>query len=222
MSVKSSKNRVIIRSKSALAIELSKLEGFYEGKVRLEQYPTPSEIAADLLWNAYYLGDIEGKVIVDLGSGTGILGIGALLLGAKKVYFVDIDESAMNIAKTNFSKVESESSTIGDTEFILGDIGEFKVKVDTIVENPPFGVKVRHNDRYFLENAFRLGNIVYSLHKSETKSYLGGFSDKKSFDISHEYRYKFGLSSTMKFHVKKMHYIDVSCFRFSRRENEVK
>jgi len=216
MSVKSTDNRVHVRSKSDLAVRLSRLKGFYEGKVRLEQYATLSEIAADLLWNAYLLGDIEGKVIVDLGCGTGILGIGALLLGAKKVYFVEIDENALNIAKSNLSTVKSESLP---SEFILGDIGDigkFEVEIDTIVQNPPFGVKVRHNDRYFLENAFKLGKIVYSLHKSETKGYLEGFSDKKDFEITHEYRYKFGLSSTYSFHVKKMHYIDVSCFRFCR------
>ena len=40
-------------------------------------------------------GDIEGKVVCDLGSGTGVLAIGASLLGAASVKGVEIDEKAV-------------------------------------------------------------------------------------------------------------------------------
>jgi len=72
-----------MHTKSSLAIELSNLNVFSKAKVKLEQYPTDSEIAADVLWNAYMKDELKGKTIADLGCGTGILGIGALLLGAK-------------------------------------------------------------------------------------------------------------------------------------------
>ena len=211
------KNKSKTGSKSALAIELSRLEGFYEGKVRLEQYTTPSEIAADMLWNAYLLGDIEGKVSVDLGCGTGILGIGYLLLGAKKVFFVDIDENALSIAKNNIMKVKSEDSP---SKFILGDIGVFKEKVDVVVENPPFGTKVKHNDTYFLEKAFKLANTIYSFHKSETLGYLEGFALKRGFEITHKFDYNFPLSSTYEFHRKRLQKINVTCLRFCRRQEQ--
>src|SRR3989338_8397937 len=107
-------------SKSSLAIELSKLKVFESPKVRQEQYPTDSEIAASVLWNAYILGDLEGKVIADLGCGTGILGIGALLLGAKKVFFIEVDKKALETAKMSFLKVKSETSSLGEAEFMLG------------------------------------------------------------------------------------------------------
>src|SRR3989344_2106994 len=97
-----------IGSKAGLARILSGLRMFDEAKVRLEQYTTDGETAADILWNMYILGDIDGKVIVDLGTGTGVLGIGAGLLGAKRVILVDIDKTALNIAKENISKVKSE------------------------------------------------------------------------------------------------------------------
>ena len=61
-----------IRSKSGLAIVLSKLKTFEKPKVRVEQYSMDSEIAAEVLWNGLYRGDIQ-KVIVDLGCGTGML-----------------------------------------------------------------------------------------------------------------------------------------------------
>ena len=62
-----------IGSKSSLAVALSKLKGFEKPKVKKEQYMTDSEVAADILWNAFMDGYIDDKTIADLGSGTGIL-----------------------------------------------------------------------------------------------------------------------------------------------------
>ena len=84
-----------VGSKSGLAMVLSCLEGFKSPKVRQEQYIMDSEICASILWNAYLLNDIEGKGIADLGCGTGLLGIGALLLGAKQALFADSDEKSL-------------------------------------------------------------------------------------------------------------------------------
>lgn len=46
----------------------------------------------------------DGDSILDLGCGSGILSIGALLLGAKKATAVDIDENSVRIAKENAEK----------------------------------------------------------------------------------------------------------------------
>ena len=67
--------------KSKLAIVLSNLETFRDPSAELEQYSFDVQSASTVLWNAYQLGDIEGKSVGDFGCGTGILGIGALLLG---------------------------------------------------------------------------------------------------------------------------------------------
>ncbi len=45
--------------------------------------------------------DLTDKVIIDYGCGSGILGIAALLLGAKQVYSVDIDPQAVLATKQN-------------------------------------------------------------------------------------------------------------------------
>ena len=205
-------------SKGRLARVLSRLDGFSEGKVKFEQYITDSEIAADILWKAYSLGDIYGKSIADLGCGTGVLGIGTILLGAKRVFFIDIDKTALEIAKSNYSKVKSESLKINiepesEVTFVEGEINSFKTKVDTIIQNPPFGTKVRHNDRIFLENAIEVADIVYSLHKSETLDYLKGFISKKGKTITHIWNYKLPLKQTYSFHTKRIERIDVSCIR---------
>ena len=207
-------------SKSRLAILLSNLEVFKDPKVRQEQYPTDSEVAASVLWNAYILGDIGGKVIADLGCGTGILGIGALLLGADKVSFIDMDKEALEIAKTNILKVESESleynGLISKAEFICRDVREVNTKVEVVLENPPFGTKVKHSDRLFLEKALETAPIVYSFHKSESKSFLEGFAAKKNARITHIWDFEFPLKASFEFHRRQIHRINVSCFRLEK------
>ena len=203
-------------SKSRLAIALSGLEGFKEPKVREEQYLMDSEVGASVIWNAYLLGDIAGKSIADLGCGTGILGIGALLLGAKQVYFIDLDGKALEIAKNNILKVKSEGYSLGKAKFIYQDIGRLKLRVDVVLQNPPFGTKQRHNDVFFLEKALETAEVVYSFHKSESKAFLERFSAKKNAKITHIWNFKFPLKATFSFHRRQIHRIKVSCFRFER------
>ncbi|MBI2110499.1 methyltransferase, partial [Candidatus Woesearchaeota archaeon] len=129
-------------NKKSLAVILSRLEKIPSKNIFLEQYETDSEFAAKLLWSAFLHGDIKGKVIADLGCGNGILGIGALLLGAKKVYFVDVCD--LGIAKKNASEINLKNAF-----FIQKDVREFKQKVDCVIQNPPFGVKKKHADKAF-------------------------------------------------------------------------
>src|SRR3989338_2565592 len=43
----------------------------------------------------------RGKVVLDMGAGSGILGIAALKSGAKSVVFADVDEEPVNYLKNN-------------------------------------------------------------------------------------------------------------------------
>ncbi len=47
------------------------------------------------------LMNVEGKDVIDVGCGSGILGIGAKLCGAKSVYMCDIDDQAVRFAREN-------------------------------------------------------------------------------------------------------------------------
>ena len=152
-------------------------------------------------------------MIADLGCGTGILGIGALLLGAKSVFFVDSDKKALETAENNISKVKSEGYNVGNAEFVCKDIGKLKVSADIVFQNPPFGTKVRHNDIYFLENAMKIAPTTYSFHKSETKAFLERFATKNNAKITHAWDFRFPLKATFKFHRRQIHRIHVSCLR---------
>jgi ribosomal protein L11 methyltransferase len=45
--------------------------------------------------------DLKDKVVIDYGCGSGILGVAALLLGAKQVYATDIDPQAVLATQQN-------------------------------------------------------------------------------------------------------------------------
>ena len=45
--------------------------------------------------------DVKDKIVIDYGCGSGILGVAALLLGAKKVYATDIDPQAVLATEQN-------------------------------------------------------------------------------------------------------------------------
>jgi putative methylase len=210
-------------SKSRLGIVLSELKDFEKHDLKLEQYSTPPEIAADLLWKAYMNGDIDGKTILDAACGPGFLGIGALLFGAKKVFFVDKSKNALDILKKNIEFIDGKyesgikrrikiiESNISDADkFIYG-------KIDTVVQNPPFGTKEKHHDKLFLEKAFLLSNIVYSFHKTVTKKFVDAISKDFGFVISHFWRYDFAIKAAHRFHEKKRYIVDVTVFRFEKK-----
>ena len=208
-----------IGSKSGLAVALSRLKVFERPKVMAEQYPTDSEIAAEVLLTAHMRGDLsshEGKVSVDLGCGTGILGIGCLLLGAKECFFVDSDPEAVEIAKSNYSNMESEHSIEGGAHFVCRDIALFSGKADIVVQNPPFGVKVRHADRPFLNKAMEIAPIVYSFHKSGSRKFVDGVSREKGFRITDVWDFDFPLKAAFGFHSRRIKMIPVSCFRLEK------
>ena len=133
--------------KKDLEISLQSLGTFRDPKVQLEQYPTPSVIASDILFSAYAAGDVAGKRIADLGCGTGIFAIGAGLLGAESVSAFDTDPEAIEIAKENASKLDCE------IEFVRCDVTEVTGRYDTVLMNPPFGSQNKHADRPVLAKA---------------------------------------------------------------------
>jgi len=212
-----------IGSKKALEVILSRIAGFPSAKVRIEQYMTPSSIAAEILWFGALKDHIEGKVILDLGCGTGILGIGAALLGAQKVIFVDSDSSALDIARKNYARVKSEIYTPGDTLFLhadINDVGPFKENIDLVLQNPPFGVKDKHADKIFLEKAFSLADRMYTFHKSESKQFISAISSDHNFKINHYFEFDYPLKQTMVFHSKRIHYITVGCWLLEREKTK--
>ncbi len=204
-----------IRSKRDLELVLSKLKGFSKPSFMLEQYATPSSIAADWIWSMALKGEVAGKEILDAGCGPGILGIGLLLMGARKIYFLDKDEEIMKICMENYGLVKEEYE-IGEAEFILEDVSMFDHEVEIVVENPPFGTKEKHSDKKFLEKAFSVAPVIYSMHKWNTAEFVEAVSADFGFKITAVFKYEFPIKATFKFHQKPVKMVEVGLWRMER------
>jgi len=204
-----------IRSKKDLELELSHLKKFTAPSLKLEQYPTPEDIAADWVWQMALHSEAANKTFLDAACGPGILGLALLLMGAKKVYFLDKDPAAIRICQDNYNQLKEEYE-IGAAEFLSEDISLFDGEVDVVVQNPPFGTKDEHADKKFLEKAFVTAKIVYSMHKYSTLKFVEAISKDFDFTITHFWRYDFPIKSTFKFHQKPVKFIDVGLWRMEK------
>ncbi|MCI4338846.1 MAG: METTL5 family protein [Thermoplasmata archaeon] len=133
----------------------------------LEQVVSPPEAAAELLFSALAAGDVEGRSVLDLGSGTGRLAIGAALLGAGPVVGVDMDPDSVTAAE---AAARAEGVTV---EFVAGDVTTWARPADVVVMNPPFGAQRAHADRPFWDAAFRLArHSVYAFGLADSRTFI--------------------------------------------------
>lgn len=204
-----------IRSQRDLEIVLSTLKNFEQPSLELEQYATPSSIAAEWIWAMALKREVAGKIMVDAACGPGILGIGLLLMGATKIFFIDKDEKAITICIENYERIQKEYE-IGSAEFIIHDISLFDGEVDIVVQNPPFGTKEEHADKRFLEKAFSVAPVVYSMHKWSTKKFVEAISNDYGFTITEMWRFEFPIKAAFKFHQKPKVIIDVGLWRMEK------
>lgn len=198
-----------ITKKKHLEMAIQKVPKHPNPKVDLEQYSTPATIAADLLWNAYSLGDIADKKVMDLGCGTGIFAIASKLLGAASAIGVDIDKDSTDLA----------SSYCGDVDFICNDICDLEndFDVDTIFQNPPFGSQKNAKkgaDLKFISKAIELSpKVLYSFHMASTEEFLISYFEKNDLEITHIFRYNFPIPKIYEFHTKESANVEVIVIR---------
>lgn len=84
--------------------------------------------------------DLRGKTLLDMGCGSGILGIAACLLGVNKCVCVDIEQNAVEITKKNAKINNIDENTLAafsgnvlEEESLLNTISAFEY--DVIVSN---------------------------------------------------------------------------------------
>lgn len=190
---------------------LSQVPDFPSPDPKLEQVATPAPIATDLLFEAWNLGDIGGQMVLDFACGTGILGLGAGLLGAMPVYGFDIDEEAIELAR-------EAATTLGvsQAEFEVRDVAEMgDVPGDTVLCNPPFGAQDRHADRPFLEAAAEAGDVCYTFHMALTDTWVEEEIEDLGGDVTHTFGFNFPLKAQFFFHEKPEEEINVVVKRWT-------
>jgi rRNA N6-adenosine-methyltransferase METTL5 len=197
--------------------ELQQLDGFEQPKVHLEQYITSAHVAACMLHTAEEsFGDLDGKVVADLGTGCGTLAIGAVLQGARVCFGFEIDPDAIRIAKQNVLDAEVGVEIIqDDVEAGLGF--RWEKCVDTVLMNPPFGTKKNKGaDLTFLQEGLRMAkSAVYSLHKTSTRQHVLGKAKSWGVRAQVVAELRYDLPATYRFHKKQSVDIEVDFIRFS-------
>ena len=134
-----------------LAMILSRLEQLQSQSVELEQYATDGDLAARWLNDISSFGDLrEECTVADLGAGNGILGLGALALGAERSILIDADQAACDTAQYDAEKMGFADSA----EVIQASIGTDSIELDStnvVISNPPWGRQSPRADRPFLD-----------------------------------------------------------------------
>ena len=122
---------------------LQQVEVFDNPKVELEQYPTTPHIAAHMLYTIETtFGDIEGKLVGDLGCGCGVLSVGSSMLGSALNVGFDVDLDALNIASQNFSDFDIKNAEFVQCDLVqMANSHRWSKVFDTVIMNPPFGTK---------------------------------------------------------------------------------
>lgn len=187
--------------KKKLEIELSKIiDDFKEPKIMFEQYMTPPEIAAFMIHYAWMKGEIENKKIIDIGAGTGMLGIGAAFLGGN-VTMIEIDKDAYEILKNNVAKTDHEIKLINKNIFDF----DFDEEYDTALINPPFGIKSKNKDMDFIVKASKISKHIFSIHDGSESNInnIKSLFEKNNLEIIESLMMDFSLKSTYPWHEEK-------------------
>ena len=187
--------------KKQLEIELSKIiDDFKEPKIKFEQYMTPPEIAAFMIHYAWMKGEIENKKIIDIGAGTGMLGIGAAFLGGN-VTMIEIDKDAYEILKNNVAKTDHEIRLINKNIFDF----DFDEEYDTALINPPFGIKSKNKDMDFIVKASKISKHIFSIHDGSESNInnIKSLFEKNNLKIMESLMMDFNLKSTYPWHEEK-------------------
>lgn len=186
-----------------------------------EQYPTPPRLAVEALraiQDTY--GDIEGKSVLDLGCGTGILTFGCILLGASHVTAVDIDKRCIDILQENIENSGLSHDIIEGRQLDVTSLStsDISSSIDVVIMNPPFGTK--HNesvDKMFVKKALEFAGVVYSFHKTSNREYWKQNSHNIGCKtICPFLELKFTIESCFKFHQYNKMEILVDVIQFKK------
>jgi putative methylase len=197
--------------KKELEILLERCSSYAEPRVEMEQYPTPANLAAEIIYHAYLRGDVRDKLVFDLGCGPGVFAIGCALMGAREARGFDMDEEALRIARRNAEKLGLSNVT-----FMKMDVKDISVECDTVFQNPPFGVKKARADREFLRKALEVGRVIYTMHKAETEEFVRRYIKTQGGIITDVIHRGFVLPRLYGFHRKDRKLIKVSIYRVEK------
>lgn len=198
--------------RSELQARLETVPDFPEPSAALEQYRTPAPVAAHLLTLAAEDGAVRGRRVVDLGCGTGVLAIGAALLGGD-VTGVDVDPEALRVAQ------EAAWSLDVDVRWQASDLAAWvpDLPFDTAVMNPPFGAQEPGADRVFYARArdavAARGGTAWFLAQPRTERFLGAYARELGAELERVATWDYPIEARFWFHDRAVKTLSVGGYR---------
>ena len=201
-------------TRAALETQLAVVAGFDNPRVSLEQYPTPPDLAAHVIHVADLNGDVEGRTVVDLGMGTGMLALGAALRGPARVIGVELDRDAVETARDNRIRVGTKTPI----HWVQADATRAPLCLEeptTVVMNPPFGAQHgnEHADRAFLATAADLADVSYSIHNEGSREFVEAFAADEGGEVTHAFEATFRLDRQFEFQESDVEEITTEVYR---------
>lgn len=201
-------------TKRGLERHLSAAKRFHDPRIDLEQYATPPDIAAHLVHFIDLQGDISDCVVCDLGTGPGILAIGAAFRGPRSVIGLELDPEAIDIARDNERRIDPPRAV----EWIRGDATHPPIRPRndmTVIMNPPFGAQRGnvHADRAFLESAAQIGRVSYSFHNAGSREFIESFASSNGGSVTAAMEVAFDLTHQFPFHEAEVTTIEAELYR---------
>ena len=237
----------MMKKKELISI-IQSLNEFRDPKIELEQYTTDAVTTVDFI---YFIGidnqDIVGNIIIDLGAGTGRLGLTALIFGASGLVAIEKDEEALYILRENAKKlgiIEKVLIIKDDIEALITKSRNLNSKIDEYnnqindfqnrnniksqdcrkicIMNPPFGVHKRNADRSFLRLGMLLSEAIYSIHLSGIKNreFIKRFVKKYRWKAEISYSQKIIIKNSYDFHKKRQREILADVYRIYQQDKE--
>ncbi|MEX2682400.1 MAG: METTL5 family protein [Candidatus Sigynarchaeota archaeon] len=201
-------------------IEQMKTFDAASAKVELEQYATDAIAAVELVFIAGFVhDDLHGRLVIDLGTGTGRLAISALCMGAWRAVGLEIDLDALLLARENARAFGLDRRL----DLVLGDViaGSTLLRPQlsgvTLIMNPPFGVQVKGADARFLRAAMVIPgvDVIYSIHlkNEKNRTFLRNFVKDGGWDVVELHQTTMFLPRLYEFHEKRRKEIEVDIYR---------
>lgn len=224
-------------ARRTLARRLEHIADFVDPSVELEQYLTPAELAAHVVYLAAVQGDLHDRLVVDLGAGTGMLALAASYYGPAVVLGVELDPVALDRARENECRLAERAGTDGRNRTTcswvradatrlpldrsrLEDASDRPVTPDhaggvTVLSNPPFGAQRgnRHADRRFLQAIGPIADVSYTIHNEGSQSFVESFVDDAGGDLTHGFAADFPIDHRFGFHDRERTTLEAEVFR---------
>lgn len=200
-----------------LAMQLSSLTPHPCQSIELEQYPTEGNLAAAWLTKIDIGDGFEGKHVLDLGAGNGVLGIGAAFLGAKHVTMVECDAVTVEVLQKNVRNVDGMAMCTILESRVEGRPLALEVPVDMAIMNPPWGVQTKRADRAFFETIFAMQiPLIHFIHSIEAEHLLP-LAYENGYELHSIYQDDFRLPPAYAHHSKNKASTRIRCYRLEKK-----